>query len=321
MSRAMILKRLCYNMDMDKGINHKGFTLIELSLSLVFISTLSLAVVMVIAGAISSYHKSITLNQVNSVGTNIVDDMRLSVQQSSSNRLENMCEWVYGVANDTCFADKANRFVTVTREAPVKVKSSGRELGAHMPVFGAFCTGVYSFIWNSGYYYNDEYIVGSGAGVSPASLKYNDTSIDGFKLLKVKDENRAVCVAATRVRNGVITNEYKTDEIPSLFDISMDGLFGDNEKIVIDEEPVELLSGDEDGLALYDLTVDVSEQAGVSKNIFYYSSFILGTVQGGLNVNASGGFCAVPDGYSDLNENFDYCAINKFNFAALANGG
>ena len=43
----------------------QGFTLVELSLSLVFISTLSLTVVFVIAGAVSSYHKSITMNQIN----------------------------------------------------------------------------------------------------------------------------------------------------------------------------------------------------------------------------------------------------------------
>ena len=37
-----------------------GFTLVELSLSLVFISILSLAVVLVIANAVSAYHKSLT---------------------------------------------------------------------------------------------------------------------------------------------------------------------------------------------------------------------------------------------------------------------
>jgi hypothetical protein len=38
-------------------------------------------------------------------------------------------------------------------------------------------------------------------------------------------------------------------------------------------------------------------------------------------VEASGNFCATPEGYNESVENLDYCAINKFNFAALETGG
>ena len=315
----MILKSLYSNEDMNRHAERKGFTLVELSLSMVFISTLSLAVVMVIAGAISSYHKSITMNQVNTVGTSLVDDMRSAVQQSSSARLSSMCDAIYNSGNAECASDGARHFISVVRRASVKLKGSGTIAQQNVPVFGAFCTGVYSYIWNSGYFFNSEYeVVGLSGG---ASLKYNSNIVrDGFKLLKVEDGERAVCVVAMRRKNGRLTQDYSNDSIAQQFNIAEKGIVRDDETPWVDEDPEELLSGGEDGLALYDLTATASEQGGTSRNIFYYTSFILGTVQGGVSIDANGGFCAEPEEYSSV-ENFDYCAINKFNFAALANGG
>ena len=72
-------------------------------------------------------------------------------------------------------------------------------------------------------------------------------------------------------------------------------------------------------MALYDLYAMPPVGTSKRNNVFYSVSFILGTVQGGLNVMASGDYCATPASYSSA-ENFDYCAINKFNFAAEATG-
>ena len=314
-----VLKRLCYNGNMEESVFRRGFTIIELSLSLVFISTLSLTVVMVIAGAISSYHKSITMNEVNTVGTSLVDDMQASIHEASTSKLINMCNSVYKNGNSDCESNNARRFTLVTQRASVKSKS-GEELG-NMPVFGALCTGSYSYIWNSGYFFNSDYIV--GGSLSRASLKYNGSNIKSdFKLLKVKDEDRAVCVAAVRVQQpGVVSDNYSNTNMLSQFDISLPGLVKNGEAPYVDEEPLELLSGGSEGMALYELSTVISEQKGIIKNVYYYSSFILGTVQGGININATGDYCKIPGEYDGLNENFNYCAINKFNFAALANGG
>ena len=73
------------------------------------------------------------------------------------------------------------------------------------------------------------------------------------------------------------------------------------------------------GLAIYDLYVSTPAESVAKNNLFYSVSFILGTIQGGINITKSGNFCATPDDYGI--ENFDYCAINKFNFAAQAVGG
>lgn len=311
----------------------RGFTLIELSLSLVFISILSLSVVLVIANAVSAYHKSITLNQVDTVGSNLVDDMQTAIQDSVANNLVALCDRLGnsdgGTAKRECVEDGARKFVSVNATAAVKMGNSGETI-ENTPVYGAFCTGSYSYIWNSGYFFNDNIEVGSGGVVKAAELKYYNSNkeikeIKDFRLLKVKDNTRAVCTAAIRVAGDRVEDTYnRSTSIGSVFDITLAGLVANGETVSINEEPSELLatgeSVDDSGLALYDMSTFISEQPSLKKNVYYYTSFILGTVQGGINITGDGNYCSTPESYDGV-ANFDYCAINKFNFAALATGG
>ena len=322
-----------YNDNMHKGLGKSGFTMVELSLSMIFISVLSIAVVVVIAGAISSYHKGLTLDKINSVGMDLVDDMRSVVQASPAKNLRDACYTWYNASSDAatkCENDEAKNFVSVARYAKVAV--GGKEIGGSngIPVFGAFCTGDYSYIWNSGYFFDSEnYEVNSG-NLAAASLKYSMTgnatgtkTKEGFKLLKVKDDSRAVCVAAvTGKGNGTRDDNYFVIPNGSLTRAINNGssVFDISQLESVDEEPAEMLVGD-NNIALYDMTASAAGQTGLAKNMYYYVSFILGTIQGGINVNAVGNFCTTPEGYSSAIENFNYCAINKFNFAALATGG
>ena len=99
----------------------------------------------------------------------------------------------------------------------------------------------------------------------------------------------------------------------SVFDIS-----GEKNESIYDDV-VELLSADgNNNMVLYDLSAAAPAYNGLNNALFYSMSFVLGTVQGGINVKASGNFCATPDEYTI--ENFDYCAINKFNVAVQAIG-
>ena len=135
--------------------------------------------------------------------------------------------------------------------------------------------------------------------------------MSNFRLLKVKDKQRAVC--KTAIDLGSNTNKYAEPSggIGNEIDISGYGGLG--------EEPEILLADDANNpLALYDLSVAAPASNTLGNSLFYSISFILGTVQGGINVMSSGNFCKAPTEY---NSNFDYCAINKFNFAAQATGG
>ncbi len=282
---------------------YKGFTLVELSLSLVLIAVLSLIIALLIADVLSSYRRGLTLNQVNTTGIDIVDDMRLSVQRSSTRSVVEKCKEVYSEDATDCEEDGGEEFVAASKKAYVKLSAS-KDVG-EVPVTGVFCTGTYSYIWNSGYFFmtkkggypsiegaNKIKFVYSGVGSSPR---------EDFKLLKVRDDKRAVCVAASQ--GGLNSNTIN--------------ISGYN---TVNEEPIDLLDSRESGLALYDLTAITSTEKDVTLNgLFYSVSFILGTVQGGINIAASGNFCAPPNDYA--NQSFDYCSINKFNFAARATGG
>jgi len=303
----------------------KGFTIVELSLSIGFIAVLSIIVVVMISNAVSAYHKGLVLNQINTVGMSLVDDMRTVVQDSPARSVASECSGIYTDSTD-CEADAAMSFIFMERYAGVKI---GNNAATNVPVYGVFCTGAYSYIWNSGYWFNDSDYKMQNNTLSAAQLVYRVTGStsnqtkSNFKLLKVPDDERLVCKAAAGVNEegasatgGRTGGEYRKSSdhevMPSKIDITSG---------VIDAEPEDLLA-ENSNLAIYDLvTVEPAENV-ISGNMFYAVSFILGTVQGGINVSATGDYCTAPGDLQNSGiENFDYCAINKFNFAATANGG
>ena len=297
----------------------KGFTMVELSLSIAFIAILSIIVVVIISNAVSAYHRGLTLNQLNTAGMDVVEEMRKTVQSSPARSTKSECTAIYNDSSKVkkCENDSGLSFVYIERYADVKIGSNTQ----NVPVFGAFCTGSYSYIWNSGYFFNDEYRMdGAIRKENIAVLKYtkagnasNVQTVSNFKLLKVQDESRAVCKTAAGQNGDYLLNNansaWKT--IKNEFNIT---------STPIEEDPIDLLEGN-NNLAIYNLTTSLPAESGNSQNMFYAVSFILGTLQGGVNVKAAGNYCATPEDFDSSIENFDYCAINKFNFAAQATGG
>ncbi len=296
----------------------KGFTLVELSLSIAFIAVLSLAVVLIITNAISAYHRGIVLNQLNTVGMELVDDMRATIQNGTVISVVNMCETVYKYDNESdsqtqklaenCTKNNGQNLVAMRKE--VSNMRLGSETMGSVPVYGVLCTGNYSYLWNSGYLFNDD------VSDRPNKLQFkfrdaedgfNVATRENFRLLKIKDDERMVCVAYD-----------KKEENSNVVDVS-----GSNYGI-ISEAPIDLLENGEQsgGLALYDLYAPTPAINASRNNMFYSVSFVLGTILGGANVTRAGNYCATPEGVDNAEiENFDYCAINKFNFAAQASGG
>ncbi|MBR2658770.1 hypothetical protein IKG28_02730 [Candidatus Saccharibacteria bacterium] len=284
----------------------EGFTLIELSLSIVFIALLSLSIVVTILNTVSAYRRGLTLNQINTVGMAVVDDMRAAVQNSSTRSLVNECSMVYtdNTMRTNCINSGAANFVSVKRTATVKI---GNKEEKNVPVFGAFCTGSYSYIWNSGYFWAEGATV---QNANKAYVAYNQNGVvktrTDFRLLKIRDDSRYVCELAFKSNYN-----YNFNGFSGGFNISSMTIAGD---------PVELLENKEgNDMAIYDLSATAPAVSVNEDNMFYFVSFILGTTRGGANIKANGKSCAAPED-SGL-EDFDYCAINKFNFAAQANGG
>ena len=312
---------MCYNKHMQDRKVRTGFTLIELSLSIVFIAILSVAVAIIVANAISSYHRGVILNQINTTGMEIVDDIRASIQNSSARSVKNECGNVYdengtdATAFKKCEEDRGRNFVVVTRNANVTM---GNKVLSNVPIYGALCTGNYSYVWNSGYFFSED--VKKIDGAEKVKLKYkmggatNATEYpEDIKLVKIHDENRDVCITASG--NNYTDGAGSAGGSVNVFDMTNSESGG-----IVDEEPISLI-GDSSGLALYDLSTAVPASSKSIDSMFYTVSFILGTMSGGINVVSSGDFCTPPGDTESGVENFNYCAINKFNFAAEASGG
>lgn len=339
-----------YNKHMREKEFRKGFTLIEFSLSVAFIGLLSIAVALIINDTIAAYRRGMILNQINTTGIDLVDDFRAAVQNSSVSSVKNLCGVVYGSssgAKDECEADNARNFTSVEKLATVKIR--GKDVD-NVPVFGAFCTGSYSYIWNSGYFFTDKLEAEVLGGVDPASLEYNvagggvktfpEDLKKPFRLIKVKDTARAVCISATlgdtiSSDGGQRYTVKNTDNATrALASINRNGKASIFSLIKRTEEDAytfhELTEGDivevlvpgaENNLVLYDLRSTAAVQNVAENGLFYSASFVLGTIQGGIDVTASGNYCVPPKDYADAAyANADYCAINKFNFAVQATG-
>lgn len=342
-----LAKRLCYNKDMTKK-SRGGFTLIELSLSLIFIALLSLAVVFLIQNLVSSYQRGLVLNQVNTVGMDLIDDFRISIQNANSEPITKICERRYPFVSKPdnpseldpnsnrgrCIKDNANSFIVVTKYGSVNIDGA---VSNDIPIYGAFCTGTFTYIWNTGYFDNsDAYNDIDKRSVNPntkAELKVWRSPTDkgllvarDFKLLKVYDDSRSVCVHAMEEQNGG-SDEYlnygnknsweNRNNVNNVFYI--DGNMWDATKSKSEGGAVELLKKNDkySNLALYNLYVAPPAISITRENIYYAASFILGTIRGGINIRATGNNCRPSnDNKTDLN----YCAINKFNFGVTAGG-
>lgn len=100
-----------------------GFTLIELTLAMTFISVLLLAIVMTAIQAGRTYNKGIVLQSVNQSGTHISDTLRRDFLQADARR----------IALEP----------TGTTGAVISLRGGGTEKG------GRFCLGDYSYVWNT----------------------------------------------------------------------------------------------------------------------------------------------------------------------------
>ena len=293
----------------------KGFTLIEITIAIAFISILLLTITLVVNDIIKSYRKGAAMKSVNSTGLDLIDEFTSTISEAPSVTFSNFCEYYSDSAEkDRCNNDRANLFTFQRWKASVRIK----DLVADVPVYGAFCTGKYSYLWNTGYALNsNDYQLSTNPDtpIPKATLTYhyqNDIkTAQNFRLLKIADSSRMVCMA-----NLVdLDNSDRTYSInnSTSFDIS-ETIFGSD--YILAEEPAELISSD-GRLALYDLTVFPPAQDTTSKRLFYSASMILATISGGVNITAPSDYCS-PATNNFLE--FDNCAINKFNFAMRATG-
>jgi type II secretory pathway pseudopilin PulG len=255
----------------------KGFTIVELLLAMTFVAVLMITIAFLVIRITAIYQKGLTLRSVNQVGRNLMDEFNRAVADSP--------------VDDTL--ESRDRYF-------VSVPATGTQMQ------GAFCTGRYSFIWNTGSAFPN-------AGRPDTRVRFrNNRGTFHFRLLRLSDAGRTVC-ARLRTLGGDNTLDFRSATATEFSDIvpqEMLTLSG------ADDAPTTEDASDSD-LAIYDLRVFPPTINRVTGHAFFSATFILATLRG-IDITASGNYCVNIS--ETLNTDFAYCAINKFNFA-MSTGG
>ncbi len=268
----------------------EGFTLLELTISMLFIGLLSISVVIVINNAITAYQRGVVLTRIDSTGNYIVDDIRNSIQNSSSQT-------------------ELGENISIIKTGDIIINGVTEK---DVPLYGLFCTGDYTYVWNSGYFFSDDIAFADPEQITRyAKIKYNENYInegEPFKLIKVKDDSRSICQSALVNNEGTV--EVDTDPLNNIFTLATSE--GTNSDSAIGASDILPTDGNND-LAIYDLAVAIPA-VNANENLSLYSvSFILGTTTGGVDVTANNNFCSTPVGGTNYTNS---CAINVFSFVA-----
>ena len=268
----------------------KAFTIVEFMLATTILAVMLISIAALTIRIIDIYKKGLAMRAVNSVGRDIVNDLsRVITSSPVTNRV--MPDSGTGAITDAAikksWADYFNE-ITVNKN------------GFTVQASGVFCTGHYSYIWNTA-----PTMESIKRGTVPTTaLKINNQV---YRLARIPDGNRSVCNHGTGTAlTPPAGNNYTVD---STNDITV------------------LINKDENDLVLYDFSVLPAMQNKRTSQVFYSGSFILATLAGGVNIQSNGNFCTGKDDTYTREEDieatsldFDYCSVNKFNFSVRATG-
>ena len=170
-----------------------GFTIIEVTISLIFISILLLSVIFVAVHLSSIYQKGNIMNAINSTSRLLVDDFQRGIATSPARSLSDICRVEYASNSNElnkCLQDQARLYVYQQNYGTIKAKQTGKILES-VPLSGVFCSGRYTYLWNTGYVLNSiDYEIMSG---SRATFSDGSTEIDDYRLIKIEDSDRTIC--------------------------------------------------------------------------------------------------------------------------------
>lgn len=152
---------------MNREAKQQGFTIIELTLAMTFVSVLMVAIAMTITQLANIYNKGTTLRAVDQAGRAISRDIQ----------------------------------TTLAEAQPLDIDSDGDE-GANLrsqvqvggdvtkPDGGRLCTGSYSYIWNTGRLLASETDNDQASG---EEVNKYETSTERIRLVKVRDTGAIYC--------------------------------------------------------------------------------------------------------------------------------
>lgn len=308
----------------------KGFTLTELAVAIAFISILLLTIATVTLNMVRTYHKGNTMKEINTVGLELISEFTDAISASSNFNYKSYCSLFTGVAARTdCEGDKGQKFIFQEKAMDINIKNTGTTiLGAQQ--YGIFCTGKYTYVWNTGYTMgssdgehsksSDLYIDTSGASVPNFSdLGINkdgagNKEFSNFRLRKYQDQTRSMCVDAFYTKDSnhdrTLQDNYNSGSIDNIdFSSQSKSNFGSH---LISDELIKTQD-----LAIFSLKVNKPIVEEVSSNSLYTVHLTLGSISGGIDTSSDDPSCNM-----NTNSSYDieYCATNKFNFTAQTKG-
>lgn len=291
----------------------KGFTLIELMISVGFIGFLLITIAMTIIQIMGLYNKGLTLKEVDSVSRVVVRDMQQGISGASMFALQYDDE-------DTPEKD------TKTARTLAEADKNGVDYYTN-DAGGRLCTGVYSYIWNTGQ------ALGSGDALLGGSvpLTYKDPSNTSGTL-----ETYPVQFTQEQAPNGDIIDKpvrfiKKADPAKALCKLKegeTPSTVASDKKIGPTSDFDNVFGQGDNNLMLYKFGISVPNAFGTTASdegnevsaisTFYNISLVIGTQMGDENkaglVTTNNATCKSPD-EAELN-NSEYCAVNNIDFVA-----
>lgn len=304
-----------------------GFTLIELSFAMAFIAVLMIAITIVATNIIGIYQKGLTLKAVNSVGRGLVDEFTAAINSAPSVDTRSICSSLTNdaAAAQRCETDRA--FAYIYQEQRSTPDSAGNSYQYN----GIFCTGHYSYMWNTYYGIDQGRTVGLRYRAEDAIGK-SYTEIAAPRLIRIVDRNYRLC---SSVVDGDYQSHYANygganDNAPDYYlDIQTLAHSSPSDSNPL-WNPIPTPQGDmlrefDLDLMLYGLTIFPINQDAVTLRTYMSGMFILATLRGNVDIMRTGSTCDLHDptgsgSILSVGSEYNYCAINKFNFAARTAG-
>ncbi len=307
------MRRLRSNRKLQTSSAKSGFTMVELSLAMAFIAMLLIAIAVIATSLVSIYQKGLSIKTVNSVGRNLIDEFVSGINTAPSVDTTSLCNSLASGNVSRCVSNHANEFLFQEQRSTIDPATGQSE-----QYNGIFCTGYYSYIWNTKAGIEDGHTI---------SLRYladdGTTKVDLSqpRLARILDKTYRLCSA-------VVDNNYQSNYATATM-IDITELAGSSHLA----NPIPAPTSDylrmfDTDLLLGDLTIFPISQDAVTLRSFFSGTFILTTVRGNTEILNSGDYCDPNGALStdtsssqlSLGSEFNYCAINKFNFAARTAG-
>lgn len=290
----------------------KGFTLIELMLSVAFVGSLLVLIALITIQIMGLYNKGLTLKEVNEVSRVVVRDMQQSITSADAFRIQ------YSKDGAPTAAKSLQDAVESGRDADYYSNPAG----------GRLCTGVYTYVWNTGAALKSRNTLfagsedrrtfrGAGGTVDyPIQfIKYADGREEPVRFIKVRDPAKQFC-RAPATASGTPATTADIDKHAQFLAATAGRDFlnvfgtGNNNLVLYRFEITD------NGITSSGQSSDAYITAASS---FYHVALTLGTQNGDENdedgfIASTGGDCK-PPATAQMNEG-EYCAVNKIDFVA-----